>query len=96
MIAIIAELLGKPPPKRVLSPGLLRVIARLQTAHAAITGKPPRLTPESVALSTRSIRCPSTKAQQELGLKIVPIRTMLQDCYDWLVKSGRLKAGRKP
>src|SRR5436305_10676237 len=72
MIAIIAELLGKPAPKRVLSPGLLRLIARVQGIRAAMTGKPPRLTPESVALSTRKISCPSLKAQQELGFKIVP------------------------
>jgi dihydroflavonol-4-reductase len=93
MLGIIAELVGKPPPKRVLSPGLLRIIARVQELRAAITGKPPQLTPESVALSTRKVSCPSLKAQQELGLKIVPIRTMLQDCYEWLVASGRLKVG---
>ncbi len=92
MLAIIAELLGKPPPKRVLSPRLMRVIARLQVLRASITGRPPRLTPESVALSTRNISCPSLKAQKELGFKVVPIKSMLQDCYDWLVKTGRLKA----
>ena len=96
MLGIIAELLGKPPPKRVLSAGLLRIIARVQGIRAAITGKPPQLTPESVALSTRKISCPSLKAQQELGLKIVPIQVMLQDCYDWLIASGRLKVGRRP
>jgi dihydroflavonol-4-reductase len=93
MLAIIAELLGKPVPKRILKPGLLRIIARMQILRAAITGKPPQLTPESVALSTRSIHCPSTKAQQELGFKIVPIKTMLQDCYEWLVASGKIKPG---
>ena len=91
MLAIMAELLGEPPPKRVLAPGLMRVIARLQVLGAAITGKPPRLTPESVALSTRKISCPSLKAQKELGFKVVPIRAMLQDCFDWLVEAGRLK-----
>jgi dihydroflavonol-4-reductase len=96
MLTIIAELLGKPPPKRVLSPGLLRVIAWAQGLRAAITGKPPQLTPESVALSTRKVSCPSLKAQQELGFKIVPIRTMLQDSYEWLLASGRLKVGRRP
>ena len=92
MLGIIAELLGKPPPKRILKPGLLRIIARIQTVRAAITGKPPQLTPESVALSTRKISCPSLKAQHELGFKIVPVKTMLQDCYEWLVATGRLKA----
>src|SRR5436309_1274932 len=96
MLGIIAELLGKPAPKRVLSPGLLRIIARVQGIRAAMTGKPPRLTAESVALSTRKISCPSLKAQQELGFKIVPIRIMLQDCYEWLVAAGKLKAGRRP
>jgi nucleoside-diphosphate-sugar epimerase len=96
ILGIIAELLGKPAPKRILSPGLLRVIARMQVVRAAITGKPPQLTPESVALSSRSIRCPSLKAQEELGFKIVPIKTMLQECYEWLVATGRLKVGRRP
>jgi nucleoside-diphosphate-sugar epimerase len=91
MLAIIAELLGKPPPKRVLSPRLMRVIARLQVMRAAITGRPPRLTPESVALSTRKVSCPSLKAQKELGFKVVPIKSMLQDCFDWLMSAGKLK-----
>jgi dihydroflavonol-4-reductase len=95
ILAIIAGFLGKPPPKRILKPGLLRIIARMQIIRAAITDKPPQLTPESVALSTRKIDCPSLKAQQELGLQIVPIRVMLQDCYDWLVASGRLRTGRQ-
>jgi dihydroflavonol-4-reductase len=96
ILRIIAELLGKPAPKRVLSPRLLRAIARVQALRAMITGRPPQLTAESVALASRSIRCPSLKAQQELGFNIVPIKTMLQECYDWLLATGRLKAGHKP
>jgi nucleoside-diphosphate-sugar epimerase len=92
MLTIIAELLGKPPPRRVIPPAMVRLLARVQDIGALITGKRPQITPEVAALATRSFTCPSRKAQQELGFKLVPIRTMLQDCYDWLVATGRLKS----
>jgi hypothetical protein len=38
------------------------------------------------------VTCPSRKAQQELGFRLVPLHTMLQDCYDWLIAEGPLAA----
>jgi nucleoside-diphosphate-sugar epimerase len=90
MLTIIADLLGKPAPKRVLPVVALKLLARLQVAVAAITGKPPQMTPEAVAMLTKRVTCPSRKAQQELGFRLVPLRTMLQDCYDWLIAEGPL------
>lgn len=90
MLTIIADLLGKPAPKRVLPVAVLRLLARLQVAVASITGKPPQMTPEAVAMLAKSMTCPSRKAQQELGFRLVPLRAMLKDSYDWLVAEGRL------
>ncbi|HYM29921.1 MAG TPA: SDR family oxidoreductase [Candidatus Cybelea sp.] len=91
MFGIIGELVGKPVPKRLLPAPMLRIMAQAQAALAAITGKPPQLTPEMAATLAKSNLCPSRKAQAELGYRVVPLRTMLQDCYDWMVADGRLK-----
>jgi dihydroflavonol-4-reductase len=96
MFSVIADLLGKPAPKRVLPVAALKLLARLQVAVAAVTGKPPQMTPEAVATLSKSVTCPSRKAQQELAFRLVPLRTMLQDCYHWLIAEGPLaaRAGR--
>jgi nucleoside-diphosphate-sugar epimerase len=90
MCAIIAELAGKKAPTRVLPLPVLHVIARLQVIAAALGAKPPQITPETVSGLSRQCTFVSTKAERELGFKIVSIRDMLKDSYDWLVAEGRI------
>jgi len=90
LVGIIGELLDRPVPKRPVPTLVLQILARIQTAIAARTGRPPTLTPETVATVSKRLTCPSIKAQRILGYKLVPLRTMLQDNYDWLVAEGKL------
>lgn len=90
MCTIIAELTGRRAPSRVLPLPIVHVIARIQVIAAALTGKPPQITPETVAGLSRQCTFVSTKAERELGFKSLPIRDMLKDSYDWLVAEGRL------
>ena len=32
----------------------------------------------------------SAKAQRDLGYKVVPLKEMVKDCYDWIVAEGRI------
>ena len=37
-----------------------------------------------------SITISSAKAQRDLGYSVVPLKTMVKDCYDWMVAEGRI------
>ncbi len=93
LFTAIGRVMGKPIPKRVLLATFLRLYARIDTALAALKGKPPTLTPEMAASTTRRLNVPSTKAQRELGFRTVPLETMVKDCYDWLLAEGKLGRG---
>jgi nucleoside-diphosphate-sugar epimerase len=91
VLSIIAELLGKPRPKRELPIQLMALFARVRTGLAAFTGREPDLTPEGMALMRNEPRISSTKATSELRYKIVPLRAMLEDSYRWLKAEGFLR-----
>ena len=38
----------------------------------------------------RKLNVTSAKAQRELGYRIVALKDMVKDCYDWMVAEGRI------
>ena len=58
----------------------------------AMRDKEPLVTAESAAFLSASLLCRSDKAIRELGYRVVPLRTMLDDCYQWMVAEGLLPA----
>ncbi len=90
MLGIIADLLNIEVKAKTVSPFLLQVIARINAVIAAITGKPPELSPEMATLMSQKVICGSDKAERELGYKPVPLRTCLEDCYNWLVETDNI------
>ncbi len=91
--AIIAELVGTPPPRRQISIGVFRAIAHANAMLGYLTGKEPDLTPDALTLMVNEPRIETDKAGRELGYRPVPLRTMLEDTYRWLV--GRHLLARK-
>ncbi len=63
---------------------LLKFIARVGTALAVFTGKPPDITPEMAALMCADTRCDTDKAERVLAYKRVPVRTCIEDSIAWL------------
>jgi len=55
------------------------------------TGKPPPITPEMVSTISKSVSTSSAKAQRELGYRVVPLKEMVKDCYDWMAAEGGFK-----
>jgi dihydroflavonol-4-reductase len=86
----IAVLVGKPAPTKVMPTGMLRIVAAVGSLAGRFTGKPPPITPEMVATISKSVSTNSAKAQRELGYRIVPLKDMVKDCYDWMVGEGRI------
>jgi nucleoside-diphosphate-sugar epimerase len=88
LIHLAGELLGKNVPARATPGWVLRSAARVKSVLAGVTGKEPDLTPESADIVIHHIHCDSSRAQRELGYRFTPIRTLLQDTIDWLLKAG--------
>ena len=90
LVREIADLLGKAAPCRESPLGLLRVVAAVGDIVSRLTGAPPSITPEMVEAFSRSSFVSSAKARRDLGYQIVPLKTMVKDCYDWMLAEGRI------
>lgn len=90
LVTEIGLLLGKSTPKKPLPLGLMRVAATLGGLVSAVTGKEPSITAEMVEAFSHPMTTRSEKAQRDLGYKVVPLKEMVKDCYDWMVVEGRI------
>ena len=90
LVQEIARLLGKPVPTTVTPAFLVRAIASVSDFASTFTGKEPSFTPEMAEGLGGSITISSAKAQRDLGYSVVPLKTMVKDCYDWMVAEGRI------
>lgn len=90
VIQTIADLTGSVVKARKISPFSLRVLGRLGALRAALTGKEPNLTPESVHMILCQPHIASHKAERELGYHVAPLRRMLKDACDWMAEAGLL------
>jgi dihydroflavonol-4-reductase len=90
LVREIAVLVGKPAPTKVMPTGMLRMVAAVGGFAGRFTGKQPPITSEMVATISKSVSTTSAKAQRELGYRIVPLKDMVKDCYDWMAAEGRI------
>jgi len=90
LVREISALVGKPAPAREISLALLRVIAVLGDVASRFSGKAPPITPEMASFMSRQVSTASAKAQRELGYRVVPLKEMVKDCYDWMAAEGRI------
>ncbi|HEY2678575.1 MAG TPA: NAD-dependent epimerase/dehydratase family protein [Steroidobacteraceae bacterium] len=85
-----AFLVGKPAPAKETPLGLLRTVAVLGDLASRFTGKAPPITPEMTDSMSRRVSTASVKAQRELGYRVVGLKDMCKDCYDWMLAEGRI------
>jgi nucleoside-diphosphate-sugar epimerase len=90
LVREISAFLGKPAPTKETSLGLLRIVAVVGDLASRFTGKAPPITPEMASSLSRKVSTASAKAQRELGYRIVPLKDMVKDCYDWMVAENRI------
>ncbi len=86
----IGNILGKPTPARPTPAWILKLIGRLSLWGSYITGKEPDITPEKVFLVTHNMLCNSQKAERELDYKPASLKSMLDDCYRWMLSEGMI------
>jgi dihydroflavonol-4-reductase len=90
LIQEIARLVGKPVPAKEMPASLLKLVARVSDFASNFTGKEPDITPEVAEGLGGRITVTSAKAISELGFKVVALKEMVKDCYDWMVAEGRI------
>jgi dihydroflavonol-4-reductase len=90
LVGEISVLLKKPKPTKEAPLALLRVLAALGDIASRFTGKEPSITPEVAGMMSRRVTVTSAKAKRELCYRIVPLKDMVKDCYDWMVAEGRI------
>jgi nucleoside-diphosphate-sugar epimerase len=85
----LANISNKKIKVRALPKWTLNLYAYLIGLATTLTGKSPEVTPEIVETFYTNTLCDSSKAEQILGYKPVPIKTMITDYLDWF-ESARL------
>jgi nucleoside-diphosphate-sugar epimerase len=86
----IARLLGKPIPTRETPVFLVKAGAAVGAFFSTMTGREPSVTPEMAEAFTNGITATAAKAQRDLGFQVVPLKTMVKDCYEWMVAERRI------
>ena len=91
VVRLAGELVGRTAACRIVPARLLRAAGTVMGWASLLTGKEPLVTPESAAFLSANLICRSDRAIRELGYRTAPLRTMLEDCYRWLVAEGLLQ-----
>ncbi len=90
VVRIVCELSGREMKTKVMPAFAIKLLARLKAIGSAITGKEPDITPESAEIVCSHMTTRSTKAKDELGLQVRPLKESVKDSYDWLKAQGLL------
>ncbi len=91
MLAEIARILGRKPPKVELPVTPLFPLAWAAEQWAKLTGKEPFLTLDSLRMARHHMYFSSARAERELGYKARPFPEALRDALDWFRAQGMIK-----
>ncbi len=91
----IGAVTGWPVPSRVLPAGLFRLAGRLAAGWARVTGVEPLITPEAAEIIVARARVVSNRARHDLGYRTVPLRSLIEECCDWLAAEGKIDLGAR-
>jgi dihydroflavonol-4-reductase len=90
----ITRLAGRAPPRLKLPHGLVLPIAYVAEGIARLSGKPTRVTVESVRMARKRMYFSSEKAERELGYRFRPAHLAFQDALAWFREAGYLQGSR--
>ena len=90
ILALIARLMGRRPPRLRLEPGPLVPLAWCAEAWARITGTRPFFTRDQLAMARHPMYYSSHKAERELGYNHRPAEQAFADAIDWFAGHERL------
>jgi dihydroflavonol-4-reductase len=92
VLALIADLMGRTPPRLRLPAGALLPVALIAEAIARIGGgREPLVTADGVRMARKPMYFTSAKAGRELGYRSRPALEGLRDAIAWYRSDGRLR-----
>jgi dihydroflavonol-4-reductase len=92
ILAMIATLVGRAPPRVRLPYGVVLPIAYLAEGFAKLTGRSGRITLEGVRMSRKLMYFSSAKAVRELGYAWRPPLQAFEDAIRWFRDNGLLRS----
>jgi dihydroflavonol-4-reductase len=91
MLADIAQLVGRSPPRLRIPRTVLFPLAFAAEALAQATGREPFATVNGLRMAKYHMYFTSAKAERELGYRARPYGEALADAIDWFRRAGYLK-----
>ncbi len=91
---LLSEVSGRPAPRVRLPAAPLVPLAYLSAGWAILTGKVPRLTPDTARMAGHRMFYDPGKAIRELGLPQTPAREALRRAVEWFRDNGYLTPRR--
>jgi dihydroflavonol-4-reductase len=91
MLAVIAPLVGRRPPRLQLPRGPLYPLAACAEFAARFTGREPMLTVDALNMSRHHMFFSSKKAQDELGFTARPYARAIEDAVAWFRSAGYIR-----
>ena len=96
ILAEIAGLCGRRPPRLRLPHGLLLPIAVAAESVSRVTGREPFVTVDGVRMARKRMFFSSAKAEMALGYRARPAAAALADAVQWFRDAGYLAKIRSP
>jgi dihydroflavonol-4-reductase len=91
MLADIARLVGRSPPRLRIPRGVLFPLALAAEAAAQVTGREPFATVSGLRMAKYRMYFTSAKAERELDYRARPYGEALVDAIEWFSRAGYLK-----
>jgi len=88
ILAIIAGLVGRPPPTVKLPRSLIFPIAYAAETVALFTRREPFVTVDALRMAKKKMFFSSAKAERALGYKARPARAAIADAVEWFKRNG--------
>ncbi|MDP6517012.1 MAG: NAD-dependent epimerase/dehydratase family protein [Alphaproteobacteria bacterium] len=88
ILAAVAGLVGRPPPRLRLPHGAVMPVAYAAEAWARLTGREPMVTVDGVRMARKPMFYSSERARRELGYGPRPASEALADAVTWFTANG--------
>jgi dihydroflavonol-4-reductase len=95
MLAEIARMVGRRPPRLRLHPAMVIPVAYIAEATARLTGREPFTTRDGIRMAAHRMFFTAAKAERDLGVRARPYREALADAIQWFGTAGYLDKKRK-
>jgi dihydroflavonol-4-reductase len=95
MLAEIARLVGRRPPRLRIPRAVVLPIAYAAEAAAWLTGREPFATLDGIRMAEHHMFFTAAKAERDLGFRARPYREALEDAVRWFREAGYLDGKRR-